>query len=84
MNHYNYHVTFENPKGEVMERLVEADNPGHAFHLCLKKFKVKNLIKCSIENRRTGFWVEYDPPKNWDMPAPQRHKSSDVQLEINL
>jgi hypothetical protein len=86
MNRYPYNVQFEDKKGKEITRLVEADNPGQAFQRALKKFKVKRLIKCWLHRRSPSgeFYVEYDPPKNWDMLHPKPKKSKDVQAELEL
>jgi hypothetical protein len=81
MNKYPYNVVFENKKGEVVTRMVEADNPGQAFQKALKKFSVKRLIKCWLSRHSPvgEFYVEYYPPKNWDMHHPKPRKSKDIQ-----
>jgi hypothetical protein len=86
MNKYPYNVVFEDKEGKGVTRMVEADNPGQAFHKALKKFKVRRLIKCWLSRHGSAgeFYMEYDPPKNWDMPRPKPKKSSDIQTELAL
>ena len=90
----NYSVTFERIDSKTGESRLdtknfEADNPGHAFYKCGKKFPGCKLIRATSYRRFVSggeFWQEHEPPQaqpTMEAPLMEAEKREQTEMILN-